>query len=164
MKIEFEIRPNDELVKNASFNNYRNTATRRAEQYLPAEGEPEEISITTPWGEQLTCRKGDYIVSETGGSEDHWPVAADIFEQTYVQVKPGYYIKRATVPLTPLTELTGQDPDMLVTIHTMEGVVRVRSGDFFLARGIKGEIWPIPVEKVQQTMILVDDEENRTSA
>jgi hypothetical protein len=37
-------------------------------------------------------------------------------------------------------------------VHTFEGAVTVRAGDFFLAKGVKGEIWPFPKEKVAEMM------------
>jgi hypothetical protein len=154
---EIEIRADDERIKHVPFKTYRSTNLRRAIRYSPQGDEPEAIALQTPWGEQLTCQKGDYIVSEVGDSPDRWPVAADIFEKTYIEVQPGYYMKRATVLLAPLIDLTDGNPDTPVTIHTDEGSVRVRSGDFYLARGIHGEIWPIPQEKVSRTMIEVDE-------
>jgi hypothetical protein len=39
-----------------------------------------------------------------------------------------------------------------VTIHTLEGVDTVRAGDFFLAKGVKGEIWPYPKAKAAEIM------------
>jgi len=54
--------------------------------------------------------------------------------------------------LVPLIEATNGDEDCMVTVHTYEGEVTVRAGDFFLAKGVKGEIWPYPKEKVAKKM------------
>jgi hypothetical protein len=43
-----------------------------------------------------------------------------------------------------------------VTVVTLEGDETVRAGDFYLAKGIKGEIWPYPKEKVKDVMMPVD--------
>ena len=40
-----------------------------------------------------------------------------------------------------------------MTVKTMEGEETVRAGDFYLARGVKGEIWAYPQEKVGTIMI-----------
>jgi hypothetical protein len=39
----------------------------------------------------------------------------------------------------------------------MEGAITVRAGDFYLAKGVKGEVWPYPKEKIEQVMIPADD-------
>jgi hypothetical protein len=40
----------------------------------------------------------------------------------------------------------------MVTIETLEGPVTVRAGDFYLAKGVKGEVWPYPKDKVHDVM------------
>jgi len=55
-----------------------------------------------------------------------------------------------------LTELTGGDANQRVQIETLEGAVTVRAGDFYLARGVQGEIWPFPKEKVNGQMAPVE--------
>ena len=60
---------------------------------------------------------------------------------------PGICIKRAVTLLVPLTDVTDGDEDQMVTVHTFEGPVTVRAGDFFLAKGVKGEIWPYPKDE-----------------
>lgn len=105
------------------------------------------MEIKTPWGAQLTARKGDLLVSELGSPDDCWPVDPAIFDETYVVVRPGFCVKKATTLLAPLTELTRSAEDD-VTVVTLEGDVTVRAGDFYLARGIKGEIWPYPKDKI----------------
>ena len=113
--------------------------------------------LLTPWGAELVVEKGDYIVNEIDNPDNRWPVQQDIFEMTYLEIRPGFYIKRATVQLIPLWDFT-RDLEQLVRIHTLEGVVTVRSGDFYLARGAKGEIWPMPKDKVETSLERVKKE------
>jgi hypothetical protein len=99
----------------------------------------------------LTLKKGDYLVNELSAPDDQWPVEREIFEKSYVQTRPYHYAKRALTYLASLED-AAQNPDQVVAVHTLEGVVTVRAGDFYLARGINGEIWPYPKEKVQATL------------
>jgi len=91
-------------------------------------------------------------VSEMDSPQDVWPVNPEIFDQSYLIMEPGICIKRAVTLLVPLTDVTGGDEAEMVTVHTLEGVENVRAGDFFLAKGVKGEIWPYPREKVLAVM------------
>lgn len=147
----------DELVKQLPFKPYRNSVQRRARQFLPGPNEPQTTNIQTPWGETLVCEYGDYIVNERDTPNDRWPVKKEIFEQSYIEVLPGYFVKRPLTYLVPLVAVTG-NPDEEVTVHTLEGVVTVRAGDFYLARGIKGEIWPYPKEKADSNLVPVSPE------
>jgi hypothetical protein len=54
--------------------------------------------------------------------------------------------------LVPLTDVTNGDEDQMVTVHTLEGTETVRAGDFLLAKGPKGEIWPYPKAKAEKMM------------
>ncbi len=144
--------PDDEILQRLPFRPYRSTVERRFERFLPAAGEPPTVDVTTPWGETLTAKAGDYLVSEANAPDDIWPVDAEIFESTYLITRPGHCVKRAVTLLVPLVEVTG-DPDRLVIIETMEGEETVRAGDFYLARGVKGEIWAYPKEKVGTIMV-----------
>jgi hypothetical protein len=58
----------------------------------------------------------------------------------------------ALTELVPLVDVTGGDENEMVTVYTLEGPETVRAGDFYLARGIYGEIWTYPKEKVQSVM------------
>jgi hypothetical protein len=58
--------------------------------------------------------------------------------------------------LIPLTVLTGGDPDRQVAVHTLEGVVTVRAADFYLARGVEGELWPYPKDKANECLSTSD--------
>jgi hypothetical protein len=133
------------------FKPYRNVVERRVTPFLPTEDEPQTMQLTTSWGSILTVKRGDMLVSEIDAPQDVWPVDAKIFDETYVVTAPGYCIKRAITHLVPLTDLT-KDEDRMVTVHSLEGPETVRAGDFYLARGVKGEIWSYPKQKVQQVM------------
>jgi hypothetical protein len=54
--------------------------------------------------------------------------------------------------LVPMTDVTNGNEEEKVTIESLEGPQTVRAGDFYLARGIKGELWSIPKEKVETIM------------
>jgi hypothetical protein len=154
MSQPIEIRAQDYILKQLPFKSYRYKQGRQAVQFLPNHGDPQTMVIQTPWGAELVAEKGDYIVNDTDSPDNRWPVQQDIFESTYVEIRPGYYIKRAIVHLYPLKDFT-KDPEQLVRVHTLEGVVTVRSGDFYLARGIKGEVWPMPNDKVESSLYIV---------
>jgi len=113
------------------------------------------MEINTPWGSQLTARKGDFLVSEVETPNDYWPIDPVIFEESYVIIRPGYCVKKAITLLVPLTDLT-RDPERKVTVVSLEGPETVRAGDFYLAKGIKGEIWPYPKEKINDVMVPAD--------
>jgi len=113
------------------------------------------MEIDTPWGTQLTARKGDFLVSEIETPDDYWPIDPVIFVESYVLVRPGYCVKKAVTLLVPLTEVTG-DPNGRVTVVTLEGSETVRAGDFYLAKGIKGEIWPYPREKIGDVIVPIE--------
>ncbi|GAB4579830.1 MAG: hypothetical protein Fur0022_25690 [Anaerolineales bacterium] len=154
MSQPIEIRAQDSALKRLKFKVYRYKQERQAYQFWPKDGEPPTKVILTPWGAELIAQAGDYIVNEIGTPENSWPVQKDIFEETYVETQPGIYIKRAYVSLYPLSEFT-KDPEQLVSVHTLEGVVTVRAGDFYLCRGVKGEVWPMPNDKVLTTLVPV---------
>ena len=150
-----ELRAEDEIMQHLRFRPYRNSMERRAVQFLPGPNEPQITNIQTPWGETLLCKHGDYIVNEMNTPKDRWPVDKEIFESSYLEVRPGSYVKRPLTYLVPLIDVTN-DPHQQVLVHTMEGDVTVRAGDFYLARGIKGEIWPYPKDKADTSLIPAD--------
>jgi hypothetical protein len=155
MTTVIEIRADDDILAHLQFKPYRNSVERRAVQFLPGANEPQTTNIQTPWGETLLCKPGDYIVSEMNTPKDRWPVDREIFEASYLEVKPGRFVKRPLTYLVPLVEVT-RDPNQHVMVHTMEGAVTVRAGDFYLARGMKGEIWPYPRDKADTSLIPAD--------
>ena len=150
-----EITSDLEWLNYLDFKPYRHSIEREAIQYLPGPADPQKTTIRTPWGESLVCEYGDYIVNELDDPMDKWPVRQDIFESSYVEIRPGYFIKRPVTYLVPLVDIT-RDPQTEVVIHTLEGPVIVRAGDFYLARGIEGEIWPYPKCKADATLILAE--------
>jgi len=153
-----EITSDLELLKYLDFKPYRNSIERAAVQFLPGPTEPQQIYIRTPWDETLICEVGDYIVNEIDEPSDRWPVKQEIFENSYLEVRPGYFVKRLLTLLVPLVDIT-HDPDAEVIVHTLEGSVTVRAGDFYLARGIAGEIWPYPKGKADASLVLFEEPE-----
>jgi hypothetical protein len=155
MRIKTEplvITSSDPILRRLDFKPFRSKVERRVVPFFPSPDEPQTMEINTPWGTQLTARKGDFLISEVDTPNDYWSVDPVIFEESYVLIRPGYCIKKAITLLAPLTDITG-DPDRQVTVVTLEGDETVRAGDFYLAKGIKGEIWPYPVEKIDDVMM-----------
>jgi hypothetical protein len=141
-----EITSKDPILDQLDFKPRHNKVKRRCEQFVPNLGGPERLELTTSTGESLIAKPGDYLVSSLDDPDHPWPVDADIFETTYEMVSPGVCVKTAATELVPLVDVTNGDEDQQVTVHTLEGPETVRAGDFYLARGIKGEIWPYPKE------------------
>ena len=152
------ITPQDPILKTLRFKPFRNSEERRAEQFLPGPDEPQTIEVKTPWGAELTAKSGDYIVSDVGKPGERWPVSKEIFESTYLITRPGFCMKKAVTELVPMVDLTNGDPDQNVTVQTIEGPETVRAGDFYLARGIKGEIWPYPAHRKTGTLMMSKDD------
>lgn len=152
MTNHIELTALDPIIDTLNFKSYQSTVERRFERFLPKPGDPERVEIPTPWGESLTAKAGDYLVSEMDNPEDRWPVDAEVFENSYEIVRPGVCIKKAMTKLVPLVDVTNGNADEMVTVYTLEGPETVRAGDFYLARGIYGEIWTYPKEKVQNVM------------
>jgi hypothetical protein len=152
MKEPIILKPDDPILNTVNFKPYRSITQRYVKPFLPEEDEPQTMEVATAWGAKLTAKKGDFLISEIDNPNEVWPIDATIFDQTYLVVSPGFCIKRALTLLAPLTEVTGGDEEQLVTIQTLEGPETVRAGDFFLAKGVKNEIWPYPNQKVAETM------------
>jgi hypothetical protein len=146
------ITSNDPILSSLHFKAYRSKVERRVVPFLPGPNELQTLEINTPWGTQLTARKGDFLVSEVATPNDYWPVNPVIFEESYIITRPGYCIKKAVTLLAPLTDISG-DPNKQFTIVTLEGPETVKAGDFYLSKGIKGEIWPYPKEKIKEVMM-----------
>ena len=156
MKEPIILTSDDPVLDTLNFKRYRNGVQRRVEIFSPADNEPQTKEIITPWGAVLTAKKGDFLISEMDAPDDRWPVNAEIFDASYLIISPELCVKRAITLLVPLTDLTHGDEDQKVTIHTLEGVDTVRAGDFLLAKGVKGEIWPYPKEKAAEIMSPAD--------
>lgn len=140
------------ILETLNFKPYRNSIVRKVKPFLPAPNEPQTLDIKTSWGAILTAKRGDMLVSELDSPNDFWPVDAKIFDETYLVTEPGYCIKSAITMLVLMTDVTGGDEDQSVTLETLEGSQTVRAGDFYLARGVKGEIWSFPKTKVEKMM------------
>lgn len=141
----------DSILDTLDFKPFRSTVERRVVPFLPDGGEPQTMEIHTSWGTQLAVDKGDILVSEIDTPNDFWAVDPLIFEESYIISRPGYCVKKAITLLVPLTDITN-DPDRDVTVVSLEGPQTVRAGDFFLARGVQGEIWPIPKNTAEAVM------------
>jgi hypothetical protein len=141
----------DPVLETLKFKPYRSKVERRVVPFIPTADEPQTMEINTPWGTRLTARKGDLLISEIEAPEDYWAIDPVIFDESYVITRPGYCVKKAETLLVPLTDITG-DPERLVKVITMEGDETVRAGDFYLAKGVKGEIWPYPKEKIKDVL------------
>jgi hypothetical protein len=152
MKKPIVLMPEDPIINSLNFRPYRNMVLRHVEPFIPKDGEAQTMEVNTPWGSKLTAKKGDLLVSELDKPDDVWPIDARIFDETYLITAPGLCVKRAVTLLVPLTDVTNGDEDQMVTVHTFEGTVTVRAGDFFLAKGVKNEIWPYPKEKAAEIM------------
>ena len=148
MTKSIDLTSTDPIIKSLKFRPHRSSVQRRFERFAPKPGEPQTMEVPTSWGETLTAKSGDYLVGPTDNPDDRWPVDAEIFEGSYEIVGPNVCVKTAVTELVPLIDVTNGDADQMVTVHTMEGPETVRAGDFFLARGIKGEIWPYPMESI----------------
>ena len=155
MRAPIVISSDDSILRTLNFRPYRSKVERRVIPFLPAPGEPQSMEVSTPWGAQLTAKFGDFLVSEVDTPSDYWPIDPQIFEESYVIIRPGYCVKKALTLLVPLTDITG-DPEREVTIISLEGPETVKAGDFYLAKGIKGEVWPYPKEKVADVMLPAD--------
>jgi hypothetical protein len=146
------ITSSDPILSTLNFRPYRSKVERRVVPFLPGPGEPQSLEINTPWGGQLTAQKGDFLVSEIATPNDFWSIDPVIFEESYVITRPGFCVKKAVTELVPLTDVTS-DPDRQVTVVTMEGPETVRAGDFYLARGVRGEVWPYPKGKINEVLV-----------
>lgn len=141
------------ILQTLNFKPYRSKVERRVIPFMPAPNEEQSMDIQTPWGAVLTAKSGDFLISEVDAPNDFWPIDAVIFEESYVLIRPGYCVKKAVTMLVPLTDITHDDPDAMVTVVSMEGSENVRAGDFCLAKGIKGEVWAYPKEKIEHVMM-----------
>lgn len=146
------ITSDDPILQSLDFKPYRSKVERRVIPFLPNSGDSQTLDVKTPWGAVLTAKKGDFLVSEVDTPHDYWPIDPVIFEESYIITRPGYCAKNAVTLLVPLTDITNGNPDQIVTVVSLEGPQDVRAGDFFLAKGIKGEVWPYPKEKIDEVM------------
>ena len=147
------ITSDDPILDSLDFKPFRSKVERRVIPFLPSSDETQTMDVKTPWGAVLTAKKGDFLVSEVDQPNDYWPIDPAIFEDSYILTRPGYCAKNAVTLLVPLVDVTNGDPDQKVTVVSLEGPETVRAGDFFLAKGIKGEVWPYPKEKIDEVMM-----------
>lgn len=150
------ITSDDPVLETLDFKPFRSKVERRVIPFFPNPGDPQVLDVKTPWGAVLTAKKGDFLVSEIDTPDDFWPINPVIFEESYILTRPGYCAKNAVTLLVPLTDVTNGDPDQMVTVVSLEGPETVRAGDFYLAKGVKGEVWPYPKGKVDEVMTPAD--------
>ena len=156
MKDPIVITSDDSILKTLDFRPYRSKVERRVIPFMPMPNEDQFMDIKTPWGAVLTAKSGDFLISELDKPNDFWPIDATIFEESYALIRPGYCVKKAVTLLVPLTEVTHGDPDAFVIVVSLEGSETVRAGDFYLAKGVKGEVWAYPKDKIQHVMVPAD--------
>ena len=96
------------------------------------------------------------LVFELDRPEDKWPVDPQIFDETYIVIQPGYCVKKGITWLVPLVDATNGNGERFVEVHTLEGPELVKAGDFYLAKGARGEIWPYPISKADQIMMPIE--------
>lgn len=142
----------DPILQRLPFKAYRAARERRMVPFLPEDGQPQRLVITTRSGRVVTAKRGDILISEMDTPQYVWPVDPLIFEASYEVIRPGVCIKRAITWLAPLTELTDGNPDREVTVVSLEGASTVRAGDYYLAKGVAGEIWAYDAKKVGKIM------------
>jgi hypothetical protein len=147
------ITSDDPILNTMNFKPFRSTVERRVIPFMPMPNEVQTMDIKTPWGATLTAKSGDFLISELEKPNDFWPIDATIFEESYILVRPGYCVKKAVTLLVPLTDITHGDPDEMVTVVSLEGAETVRAGDFYLAKGVKGEVWSYPKDKIEHVMM-----------
>lgn len=144
----------DSIIRTLNFKSYRSKVERRFVRFMPKPNDPQTIEVRIERGTGgYMGKKGDFLISELDRPDDFWAIDPGLFEQTYVIVRPGYCVKKATTLLVPLTDLTVDDPDQKVILVTLEGFAIVRAGDFWLAKGIGGEIWPYPRDKIDNVLM-----------
>lgn len=95
---------------------------------------------TTPNGESMHARAGDWAVIDDNGDERS--VAAEVFESTHRQIAPGRYRRSGTVMARRVTSRE--------TVQTLEGAVVATEGDWIL-RGQHGEEWPVSDEQFRES-------------
>lgn len=147
------ITSDDPILNTMNFKPFRSTVERRVIPFMPMPNEVQTMDIKTPWGAILTAKSGDFLISELEKPNDFWPIDATIFEESYILVRPGYCVKKAVTLLVPLIDFTDGDPEAMVTVVSLEGAETVRAGDFYLAKGVKGEVWSYPKDKIEHVMM-----------
>ncbi len=150
-----EFKSDSPMLEQMQFRPYRQAVERQAFQFSPTSDEEQTLAIVTPWGETLLAKNGDYIVNELDTPKDRWPVERTIFENSYMAVRPGYYVKSALTHLASFDAIINHG-DQRIIVHTLEGIVTIWAKDFYLARGIQGEIWPYPKDKADKSLILAE--------
>lgn len=111
---------------------------RRGE--VTAERRSQGWTWTTPSGDVLHARAGDWAVTDDNGDERS--VAAEVFESTHRRIGPGRYRRFGTVLARRATQRE--------VIPTLEGDTVANEGDWIL-QGRHGEQWPVSDEQFRDS-------------
>lgn len=91
------------------------------------------------WGAEQRCKSGDWLVDNNG---DTYTVDREVFERTYCQIKPGYYVKTTPIWAEVATE-SGR-------VITKEGKSHYKAGDYLVYNNEDGtDAYCISAEKFQ---------------
>lgn len=145
-----ELRSSDAILEHLPFEKYRSLQRVAIERPQIPEGS-DHIEIITASGSKLQATHRDFIATRLDASKKTWVVKVDIFNETYEQVAPNQYLKKALSDLAPGIALTN-NPDVIIRFFTAEGIVEKKSGDCFIARGSTGEVYPVSNQTVESTM------------
>jgi len=96
-----------------------------------------------PWGTLVAQPQTDVIAVQESGEE--YPIKIDIFRDTYDEVAPGRFRKKA------VTKLVQVPPGVLVKVETLEGNLEVVHPDYLVV-GVKGEVYANNLEWVLQNL------------
>lgn len=73
------------------------------------------------WGAEQRCKSGDWLLDNNG---DIYSVDKEVFERTYRQIKPGYYVKS-----TPIWAEVASEAGSVIT---KEGESHYQAGDYLV--------------------------------
>lgn len=79
------------------------------------------------WGAEQRCKSGDWLLDNKG---DFYSVDKDVFERTYRQVKPGYYVKS--------TPIWAEVATLAGSVITKEGKSHYQAGDYLVSNNEDG--------------------------
>ena len=108
---------------------HRRRYKKKADQYVIAV----QLQLDTEgftyqkWGADQRCKKGDWLLDNHG---DIYTVDKEVFERTYRQVKPGYYVKS-----TPIWAEVASDAG---SVKTKEGESHYKAGDYLVSNNEDG--------------------------
>jgi len=116
--------------------------TYRSAITVTASRTTDSVQWRTTRGDTLQAAAGDWILHD--GTGDKWSVDAAVFADTYASLGGDRYRKTATIQAVRIDEP--------FTVSTLEGTASGAAGDW-LARGPRGECWPIPAEQFSRRYV-----------